>query len=319
MIPKDSHIYLQASQDFNSARVKALLSGIQHFLEADRDNLLSFNAVKDILKPRSEVYRGMQVVPIEKIIGSEGRYQDFNRFFLPRSEHMRLRWESVDRAKIVDIPLPAVRLYEIGGVYFVRDGNHRVSVYRYQGAEEIDAEVTSLSTEIKIRPSMTVDELAKAVITYEKRLFYENTFFGILTGDENLNFTQPGRYDLINDHILVHKYYLNQGQKEELLFEEALVSWYRDMYKPIIKLIEDENICINFPGRSPGDLYLWIIQHWDFLKKENDMELTQADAVRDFSERFGNSKGRFFRQIAAIFARLFRPRQRRIRRRIRRK
>ena len=33
-------------------------------------------------------------------------------------------------------------LYKIGSSYFVLDGNHRVSVYRYQGVEFIDAEVT---------------------------------------------------------------------------------------------------------------------------------------------------------------------------------
>ena len=142
--------YMQAEQDFNRARNRAVLSRIQHFMNADKDNLLSFNDVKEILKPRNEVYRGMQTVAINKIVGSEGRYRDFNKYFLPRSEFLRARWERVDRAKIRDIPLPAIQLYEIGGAYFVRDGNHRVSVARSQGAMDIDAEVTSLSTEIHI-------------------------------------------------------------------------------------------------------------------------------------------------------------------------
>jgi hypothetical protein len=37
-----------------------------------------------------------------------------------------------------DITLPSILLYEIGGVYFVRDGNHRVSVAKIKGVEFID-------------------------------------------------------------------------------------------------------------------------------------------------------------------------------------
>ena len=301
--------HLQAAQDFNRAKNKAMFSRIQNFMEADRDNLLSFNVVKDIVKPRGEVYRGMQAVPISKIIGSEGRYRDFNRFFFPRRDFLRNRWESIDRANMKNISLPAIRLYEIGGVYFVRDGNHRVSVARYQGGEEIDAEVTSLSTEIKINPSMTVDELAMALIEYEKKVFYEKTSFGELTGYKDLNFTQPGRYDLIYSHIQVHKYFLNQDKKEEIPFNEALTSWFYTVFCPIIQIIENEMICVNFPGRNTGDLYVWIVQHWHYLKKENGIHFSVTEAARDFSLKFGNSKGRFFRLLAAVLARFFHARR----------
>jgi hypothetical protein len=52
--------------------------------------------------------------------------------------------------------LPAVSLYKIGEAYFVRDGNHRVSVARYHGVVEIDAEV------VEIRGQMRTD----AAVTY---------------------------------------------------------------------------------------------------------------------------------------------------------
>ena len=306
------HEHEQASQDFNRARNRAMLSRIQHIMNIEKDRLLSLNVVKEMLKPRNEVYRGMQAVPIERIVGSEGRYRDFNKFFLPRREFLRARWESVDRAKIRDIPLPAIQLYEIGGVYFVRDGNHRVSVARAQGGEMIDAEVISLSTEITIDPSMTVDDLARSVIEYEKKLFYEKTLFDKFTGDRELNFTQPGRYDLVYNHILVHKYYLNQDIEEELPFYEALVSWYNNVYSPIIKIINEDNLCLNFPGRSPSDLYVWFVEHWGFLKEENGIHYSAADAIRDFSSKYGNSgrflHGKILRLIAVMFNRIFKRR-----------
>jgi len=296
---------MRATQDFNRARNRATLSRIQHFLNADKDKLLSFNDVKEILKPKNEVYRGMQAVPISKIVGSEGRYRDFTKYFLPRREFLRHRWQNVDLAQIRDIPLPAIQLYEIGGVYFVRDGNHRVSVFRSQGGEVIDAEVTSLSTEIEIEPSMTAEELKAEVIKYEKKIFYEKTQFGELTGDTNLDFTNPGRYDVIYNHILVHKYYLNQNLEEELPFDKALVSWYNNVYCPIIRIIDEDMLCLNFPGRSPSDLYVWIVKHWDHLKKSNGLYYSVAEASRDFSVKYGDSRGKLFRFIPALLAKLF--------------
>ncbi|MDR2029697.1 MAG: transcriptional regulator [Treponema sp.] len=299
---------LQAAEDFSKARGKAILSRIQHFMNTDRDRLLSFNDVKSILKPKNQTYQGMKVVPINLIVGSEGRYRDFNKYFLPASDHLRSRWERVDVARLKDITLPPIQLYEIGGVYFVRDGNHRVSVAKAQDIENIDAEVISLSSEISISPSMTTDELREALIDYEKKLFYEKTSFGDLTGCGDLDFSMPGRYDVIYNHILVHKYYLNQNMPQELPFSEALISWYNNVYGPIIQIIKEERLYLNFPGRTPSDLYVWIVKHWDFLKRKYGLHYSVSDAARDFSQRYGKTPRGILHFMAAFFSRFFKGR-----------
>jgi len=295
----------QAAADFSRARGKAILSRIQHFLNTDRNRLLSFNDVKDILKPKNEVYRGSQTVPIKLIVGSEGRYHDFNKYFLPNAEHLRHRWQRVDEAHIKDIILPPIQLYEIGGVYFVRDGNHRVSVAKMQDVEFIDAEVISLTTEINIKPSMTTDELRDALIAYEKNIFYNETYFGDLTDYWDLNFSSPGRYDVIYNHILVHKYYLNENIEEEIPFSNALVSWYNNVYNPVITIIKEQWLLVNFAGRTEADLYVWIIKHWDFLKRKYSA-YSLADAADDFSRKYGQSQGKFLRFLAMLANRMFR-------------
>jgi hypothetical protein len=294
----------QASEDFSRARGKALLSKLQNFMNTERDKLLSFYDVKEILKPKNEVYIGNQTVPIKLIAGSEGRYHDFNKFFLPRKEHLRQRWQRVDEAHIKDIILPSILLYEIGGVYFVRDGNHRVSVAKMQGVEFIDAEVISLSTEIFLKPSMTTDELRDALIDYEKKIFYSKTYFGDLTDYWDLNFTSPGRYDVIYNHILVHKYYLNEDIDEEIPFSDALVSWYNNVYNPVITIIREQWLIVNFPGRTEADLYVWIIKHWDFLKKKYGT-YSLSKAAGDFSKKYGQDKGKKLRLLAILAGRLF--------------
>jgi hypothetical protein len=297
-------VTLMAYADFSRARGKAMLSQIQNFLNTDRDKLLSFNDVKGILKPKNEVYMGSQTVPIKLIVGSEGRYHDFNKYFLPRKEHMRHRWSRVDEAHIKDIVLPPILLYEIGGVYFVRDGNHRVSVAKLQDVEFIDAEVISLTTEIDIIPSMTTEELTAELIKYEKNIFYSETLFGDLTDYWDMNFSSPGRYDVIYNHILVHKYYLNEDIEEVIHFNDALVSWYNNVYSPVIKIIRDHWLLVNFPGRTEADLYVWIIKHWDFLKKKYGT-YSLNKAAGDFSKKYGQSQGKIFRFLPLLVDRLF--------------
>ena len=293
----------QTYADFSRARGKAILSQIQHFLNTDRNKLLSFNDVKDILKPKNEVYKGMQVVPIKFIVGSEGRYHDFNKFFLPKREHLRQRWQKVDEAHIKDIILPPILLYEIGGVYFVRDGNHRVSVAKMQEVEFIDAEVISLATEVNINPTMTTDELREALISYEKEIFYEKTNFGKLTGFWDLTFSSPGRYDVIYNHILVHKYYLNENKETEIPFNEAIVSWYSNVYQKVIEIIREQWLLLNFAGRTEADLYVWIIKHWDFLKKKYGT-YSLDKAAGDFSRKYGQNQGKFLRYISVLAGRV---------------
>ena len=111
----------QAQEDFSKARNKAWINEMQHVMHPDKKRLLSLNDVKKILKPKNEVYVGLKTVPIKKIVGSEGRYNDFDNRFLPRSNELKQRWVNVDHAHLSDIVLPPIQLYELGGLYFVRD------------------------------------------------------------------------------------------------------------------------------------------------------------------------------------------------------
>jgi len=188
-------------------------------------------------------------------------------------------------------------------VYFVRDGNHRVSVAKAQNVEFIDAEIIGLASEINIKPGMTTDQLRDALIDYEKNIFYENTNFGELTGDTSLYFSSPGRYDVIYNHILVHKYFLNESQEKEISFSDALISWYKNVYSPTMEVIRKQWLLLDFPGRTEGDLYVWIVKHWDFLKKKYH-GYSLGEAAGDFSRKYGQSGGRFFRFVAMLLDRI---------------
>lgn len=277
----------ETDEDFSKARHKALFNEVQHFLNPDEATLISLSDIKKLLKPENEVYKGMQVVPVKLIVGSEGRYNDFDNRFFPKSLHLKERWEHIDMAHINDIPLPPISLYELGGVYFVRDGNHRVSVAKTKGIEFIDADVVSLQSEIKLRPGDSFKKMTKQVINYEKRVFYMETGFGDVTDYWNLDFSVPGQYDVIYNHILTHKYYINMNQTEEISMDKAMLSWFMGVYLPVIKIIDKYNIMKYFRTRTKSDLYVWMIKYWDEIKNKFGSELTLDDIATPFLKTFG--------------------------------
>ena len=136
----------QIDKDFHRALRKASLHRWRDRLRRDSTHvrLPSFDEAKGSLSRWSQAYRGMRTVEVEKITGSVGRHLNFDRSFLPIKASMGHRWGRVDQAYHRGVELPAVSLYKIGDTYFVRDGNHRVSVARYHGVGWIDAEVVEL-------------------------------------------------------------------------------------------------------------------------------------------------------------------------------
>ena len=239
----------------------------------------------------------MRTIPVSKIIGSEGRYHDFSSAFFPKREQLRARWCSVDSAVINDVILPPISVYSLGGYYFVRDGNHRVSVAKAQGVEFIDAEVVELDTEIPLKPGLSMKELKAKVVEYERNTFisqYKPSYLPM--GD--IVFTTPGSYPEMVNHILVHKYYINQKIDHEISFEEAAKSWYENVYSPIVKEIRAEHLLAAFPGQSEGDMYMWLVRRWDEYKR-SDSSISAADAVR----KAGNESGKgLFRRLKRYIA-----------------
>lgn len=285
-------------EDFSRALNKAFINGIQHFLNPKETEMISLGDMKKLLKPQNEVYKGMQIVPVRLIVGSEGRYQDFDNHFFPKSKHLKTRWEHIDMAHHNGTPLPPISLYELGGLYFVRDGNHRVSVAKAQGVENIDAEVVSLQSEIRLKPKYSLSKMTRQVIQYEKRMFYFETGFGDITDYWCLDFSTPGQYDVIYNHILIHKYYINMDKDYEISMEDAIVSWFQNVYMPIIIEIDNRHLMGRFPRRTKSDLYVWMVKYWDDLKLKFGNDYSLDKAAQEFDRRFcRHPADRFVRRL----------------------
>ena len=133
----------QVDKDFERARRRAFLGRMAARLrgEPKGNEAPSFEGLRRAAHAENRIYRGRRTVAVSKIVGSVGRPGEFDGRFMPTKANAA-RWKRVDRAFRSGLDLPPVSLYKIRGVYFVHDGNNRVSVARYHGVEWIDAEVT---------------------------------------------------------------------------------------------------------------------------------------------------------------------------------
>ena len=147
----------QVEKDFTVARRRAWLGRLKMVLlrQGTRSTLLSPDEIRRTVPASGAMYRGRRTLEISRIVGSMGKHEQFDMTFMPLSRASPEKWKRIDRAFRLGVELPLVSLLELDGDYFVIDGNHRVSVARFHGAEWIDAEVTevkSRSTRRRTRP-----------------------------------------------------------------------------------------------------------------------------------------------------------------------
>lgn len=272
--------------DFQRARFKAFMHRVWDSLSGHRTTLLSYEDIKEKLHIGGPIYRGVQTVRVDQIAGSLNRYHEFDRVFMPASSSLAARWQSVNRAFYEDVSLPPVVLYKVGQVYFVVDGHHRVSVAREQNQLFIDAEVRECSTRVNLTPDIRPEDLE---IIHDKVHFLERTSLDRLKPEANIKLTIPDGFERMLEHIAVHRYFMGLDWKRDISEEEAINHWYDHVYMPIVRVIRETDILKEFPDKTEGDLYLWVLDHQHYLESQEGMPLQPPDAAaRDFFGINGN-------------------------------
>lgn len=251
-------------------------------------DLVSYDAVASRLRARQQIEMGTRMVPLNQIVGSVGRYRDFTRSFMPRSAVNPERWARIDAVMHSMVGFPPIELYKIGEVYFVRDGNHRVSVARANGLTHIEAYVTEIETNVPL--TLEDFERDQWIIKIERAEFLKETMLDEIRPDHHVELTEPGRYQILLRHIQVHHYFRNldlarEGSKQRLSWEEAVASWYDNIYLPIVDAIRKCRLLESFPKRTEADLYLWVAYHREQLAKRYGLApLSPEAAVTTFAE-----------------------------------
>ncbi len=282
--------YIRSESEFNRAKVKGFLEMMLGLITGHNMHLLSFDEVAKKLNLTQSIYLGIQDIPIKNIVGSTGRYEDFTRHFLPRggNERDKERWRNIFTLAETGKGFPPIDVYKIDQVYFVKDGNHRVSVARALGWETIQAHVTELPTSISLTPDVEPDEL---LIKEECVYFLEKTQLDQTRPDskQHIDFTEPSGYWRLLKHIELHRFYLEKERGQaladdpELAFRLAAADWYDHVYLPMIEAVQQMGVIKHFPGRSESDLYMWLIRHQATLREQYNLEkIDLPEAVEEF-------------------------------------
>ncbi|PWH16218.1 MAG: universal stress protein UspA [Anaerolineae bacterium] len=278
--------YSAAINDFHRARNRAQLKVLLAKLKGQPSDLLDFEEVRKRLKAQGSIERGLRQIPLDAIVGSLGRYHDFTRDFLPKQDHIKDRWARVRLAFTGLSGIPPIEVYQIGEAYFVKDGNHRVSVARQLGATHIQAYVTEVKTRVPLTPDIHPDTL---IIKEEYVEFLEKTRLDLHYPNLDLSVSIAGQYKVLLEHIEVHRYFMGVEHKREISLEEAAANWYETYYLPIVKRIIELGILRSYPNRTPTDLYLFMSEHRAEIEKRLGWEMRTEKAILALMDRAQNS------------------------------
>jgi hypothetical protein len=293
-----------ARSDFDRARWKHVWRQVGSWMTGRSNELLSFDEVRKRLHAQGQRERGLRTVPIDRIVGSVGRYRDFDRAFLPSQAQTRTRWVNIDRAHHEYVTLPPIELYKVGETYFVKDGNHRVSVASERGQEFIDAYVTEIQTPAVIQ---SFDDLVACLEREEIVDFLEKTQLSALRPrHDQIKLTLPGQYEKLLEHIEGHRWFRGIEEKREIPWSEAVISWYDHVYAPLVEIIRSSNVLDEFPHRTEADLYLWIIEHEWYLRQAGELEADSPteEVAREFAQEYSERPTRRLARAARHRARV---------------
>ncbi len=275
--------YAEGLNIFQSARRRAFWQEMSSLLTGKSTELLSFDDIKTRLRLREESYKGLQNVPLDRIVGSVGRYRDFTGNFLPKKSTSPDRWSRVYAQVSSMEGVPPIELYKVDDIYFVRDGNHRVSVARQLGAKTIEAHVTELPTSVDLEPGMSAEEL-DAVAAYAAFL-EESGLRRTRSHHQSLKLSEPSRYTEMLGHIYLHQKFLEKARGVTVSIEDAAADWYDNVFRPAVTLIRKYDMLEHYPKRTEADFYLWMIEHLREMREEfgDDAKArTFSDALVDF-------------------------------------
>ena len=194
--------------------------------------------------------RGICSVPLEQIVGSVGRYQDFDSQFKIKDHLPPERFISVKNAMMEGKSLPPVKLYKIKDEYYVLDGNHRISAAKELGRSDIMAKIVEF-----IPSSNTLEN----IIYREKSEFMDHTGLA-----HPIELTEVGQFPSLLEQIEKHKVFLETTEQPDVTLKQAAEDWYQTIYMPLTGIIDKGHLLASFKNRTLDDLYAYVsFNQWE--------------------------------------------------------
>ena len=196
------------------------------------------------------VCRGTQAVALDRIVGSVGRYHDFDGTFSLKTHLPRERLDGIRKAMRSGKLTSPVDLYQIKDEYYVLDGNHRIAAAKSLGHSEINARI------VECIPSKGTLE---NILYRERGDFFKRTALPF-----SIELTEVGQYGYLLQQIRNHQSHREKKHGISVPFKEAAEDWYKTIYWPLASMIKNGGLHRSFPKRTIADLYAYVAYHqWE--------------------------------------------------------
>jgi len=240
--------------------------------EVRQANGASFEQVRTEEQAFDSIDRGTTSVPIEKIVGSVGRYHEFDAHFKPKGYDSDERLTAIRKSMQEGRPIPPISLYQIKDNYYILDGHHRYTAARSIGFKDIRAHVL---------------ELIPSTDTFENRLYRERTEFrDRYKLVRPIELTELGQFVILEEQIAEHRDALEKESGGSVTELEAAADWYKTIYMPLRTLVETSGVADSFGGRTIDDLYLYISLHQWKMGKSRQYGIGVDELIPNNMEEF---------------------------------
>lgn len=263
----------------------SLLHRKRHF----KNPIISLLELKNIYKSEGESFSGIQDIRVDQIVGSEDRSSDFAEGFIPTKSWMENRWTKVWALMEEGILEEPIDVFNYGGLYFVRDGNHRVSVAKSMKRDFIRAKVTTLNVPFKLHNNLC----HKNLHLFKKLVnFHVKSNFFTYVPDAYFDIKRASSWDILEKEILCWNpawFDRHKLDYEELSPNTQCNIWYEHLNKIIFAHIKKRSLHYLFPGWGDSDVAMEIIELWNTYNNPDDVsieELYQLFIKRTRKRRF---------------------------------
>jgi hypothetical protein len=229
-------------------------------------DLLALDEVQNRLKITGQSDGGLIEVEVSKIVGSVDRSTDFNREFDPVRPASRPRLDAL-RSAFAEAEIPPVDLYELGGVYFVSDGHHRIALAIEREMHFMDARVTRIQTNYELPEDVS---LAQLIHTHQRERLMEESGLAESRPQAAIEFARPRGYPELLETIKSHGYDMARHDGDRLPPRaDIAASWFDNVYSPGLEAVRKAGLPEAYPVKTEADLFLWIYERRRDLRVEN--------------------------------------------------
>jgi hypothetical protein len=227
--------------DFLRARRRQVLARLVNRLRREPDDVnlvLPFDEVVAALGRRGERSLGLHSILLDRVVGTVDSPHDFDRRFRPTSSKVRERWERLALAQRRGESMPPIDVYQVGDLYFVKDGHHRVSIAIATGQKSIDAYVTEVLT---VLPARGIRRRGDLLMKSYEREFHARVPLPT-QAQQAITVSDPWTYALLGQAVEAWGFRAMQHEQAFLDREEVARRWFAEEYTPVVRMLREADL-----------------------------------------------------------------------------